>query len=438
MISGGVYLLVHRLIVRRLEAMQSPLAAIAAGDFQTRLPAEAAQGDEIGRLSQEFNLMVSRLEAARQLEFERRRERNQATVQERERIARDLHDGLAQILGFVGTKAMAVRLLLSQGKLQTAEDHLQQLEEAARDVLVDVRQAILGLRVASAARPRSAHPFADLRRGVQSDERNTGAHRPARFPGRDFDLPAEAELELLRIVQEAFSNIRKHAAADNAWVRLRRSDGRVELTVGDDGIRVYSRGRRSRSVAASASNRCSSEPESIGAELQVETEPGPRHDSHHPPQREEGSDMRILVADDHSLFRDGLVSLLEAAGHEVVGQVGDGKAAVESATRLQPDVLLLDISMPQPQRPAGPRSDHHRRTPGPGGDVDRVRRRAALFEAMRAGAAGYLLKSLTSQEFLARLEGLARGEPAVTPRTTARLMNGLARGVERSPRPGLL
>jgi DNA-binding NarL/FixJ family response regulator len=56
--------------------------------------------------------------------------------------------------------------------------------------------------------------------------------------------------------------------------------------------------------------------------------------------------VRLLVADDHSLFRDGLVSLLEAAGFEVVGQVGDGRAAVEAALRLRPDVVLLDLTMP--------------------------------------------------------------------------------------------
>ena len=56
--------------------------------------------------------------------------------------------------------------------------------------------------------------------------------------------------------------------------------------------------------------------------------------------------MRILVADDHSLFRDGLVSLLEAGGFEVVGQVGDGRAAVEAALRLRPDAVLLDLTMP--------------------------------------------------------------------------------------------
>jgi DNA-binding NarL/FixJ family response regulator len=56
--------------------------------------------------------------------------------------------------------------------------------------------------------------------------------------------------------------------------------------------------------------------------------------------------MRILVADDHSLFRDGIVSLLTAAGYEVVGQAGDGQEAVLATDRLRPDVVLLDITMP--------------------------------------------------------------------------------------------
>jgi DNA-binding NarL/FixJ family response regulator len=56
--------------------------------------------------------------------------------------------------------------------------------------------------------------------------------------------------------------------------------------------------------------------------------------------------MRILVADDHALFRDGIVSLLEAAGLDVVGQVGNGQAAVEATLHLCIDLVLLDIAMP--------------------------------------------------------------------------------------------
>jgi DNA-binding NarL/FixJ family response regulator len=145
--------------------------------------------------------------------------------------------------------------------------------------------------------------------------------------------------------------------------------------------------------------------------------------------------MRILVADDHSLFRDGLVSLLEAAGHQVIGQVGDGEAAIEAAVRLRPELLLLDISMPKLD---GLQALVRLTQESPGVKVVMLTvsdEEAALFEAMRAGAAGYLLKSLSSVEFLKRLEGLERGEPAVTPSTTARLMRRLASGGEPASPP---
>ena len=57
--------------------------------------------------------------------------------------------------------------------------------------------------------------------------------------------------------------------------------------------------------------------------------------------------MRIFVADDHSLFRDGIISLLEADGQEVIGQAGDGQSAVEKVCQLMPDLVLLDINMPR-------------------------------------------------------------------------------------------
>jgi len=140
--------------------------------------------------------------------------------------------------------------------------------------------------------------------------------------------------------------------------------------------------------------------------------------------------MRILVADDHSLFRDGLVSLLEAAGHEVVGQVGDGEAAIEAAARLNPDLVLLDVSMPGL---GGLQALRRIKAERPEARVVMLTvsdDEATLLMAMRAGAQGYLLKSLAAGEFLAMIEGLERGEAAVTRKTTARLIQGLSRTEE--------
>ena len=135
--------------------------------------------------------------------------------------------------------------------------------------------------------------------------------------------------------------------------------------------------------------------------------------------------MRVLVADDHSLFRDGIVSLLEAAGFEVVGQVGDGREALTETRRLNPDVVLLDISMPEMN---GLEALRHLREESP--DVHVVMLTvsdddADLLEAIQADASGYLLKSLSSEAFIELLQGLERGEAAISGVTTARLIKGI-------------
>ena len=142
--------------------------------------------------------------------------------------------------------------------------------------------------------------------------------------------------------------------------------------------------------------------------------------------------MRVLVADDHSLFRDGICSLLEASGFEVVGQVGDGQAAVEKTMALRPELVLLDIHMP----------------PTSGLDaLEKIKRNlpqtkvvmltvssddADLMRAASAGADGYLLKSLAGEEFLALLEGLKQGEAAMTRKTTMQLMKAVAASRQQS------
>lgn len=136
--------------------------------------------------------------------------------------------------------------------------------------------------------------------------------------------------------------------------------------------------------------------------------------------------IRVVVADDHSLFRDGLVSLLEAAGYEIVGQVGDGQAAVEMVLETRPDLVLLDLAMPVLN---GHEALKEIRASAPEvkivvltvSDED-----ADLRRAIQAGAQGYLLKSLNADQFLELLAGLQEGEAAITRKMTAQLMAQMA------------
>lgn len=136
--------------------------------------------------------------------------------------------------------------------------------------------------------------------------------------------------------------------------------------------------------------------------------------------------MRVLVVDDHSLFRDGLVSLLEAADFSVVGQAGDGQSAIEQAVSLRPDLVLLDLSMPVMNGLDALR-EIKKKLP----EVQVVVLTVSddetnLLEAIKAGADGYLLKHLNSQAFLKALEGLQRGEAAITRMAAKKVMKNLA------------
>jgi DNA-binding NarL/FixJ family response regulator len=147
--------------------------------------------------------------------------------------------------------------------------------------------------------------------------------------------------------------------------------------------------------------------------------------------------VRILLADDHALFRDGVASLLAAWGHEVLGQVPDGDAAVEAAVRLRPDLVLMDVAMP-----GGGGLEATRRLAVVAPDVAIVMLTASegvddLFAAIKAGARGYLLKNLESGELRGMLDAVARGEAAITPAIAGRILAELARPeTVPAPAPG--
>ena len=140
--------------------------------------------------------------------------------------------------------------------------------------------------------------------------------------------------------------------------------------------------------------------------------------------------MRIVIADDHALFRDSLRSLLTARDLEVVGEARTGKEAIELAWKLKPDVVLMDLMMPEMDG-----LEATRRLAAELPDVKVIVLTASdeesnLFEAIKSGAKGYLLKDLEAERFFSLLEGVAKGEPALTPALARKLLDEFAR-----PRP---
>jgi DNA-binding NarL/FixJ family response regulator len=145
--------------------------------------------------------------------------------------------------------------------------------------------------------------------------------------------------------------------------------------------------------------------------------------------------MRVLVVDDHSLFRDGIVSLLGATGFTVVGQAGDGKMAVSEALRLRPELVLLDIHMPEL---TGLEALKQIKAQLPETRVVMLtvsEDEETLVEAIKNGADGYLLKHLSGTEFIEMLDGLKRGEAAITRKSASYLMKQLSKPDPQQEKP---
>lgn len=156
-----------------------------------------------------------------------------ATLKERSRVARDLHDNLGQVVAFVNSQGQSVRRLLNKGDLVTADAQVARLVEVAQAADVDIRESLMGLRVTLSEEgllPALAEYLAQY-------EKNYGIHtqliKPVSFD--DYRLEPLVETQLLGILQEALTNVRKHAQARNVEVAFKVEPGWVDVSVKDDG-----------------------------------------------------------------------------------------------------------------------------------------------------------------------------------------------------------
>jgi two-component system nitrate/nitrite response regulator NarL len=139
------------------------------------------------------------------------------------------------------------------------------------------------------------------------------------------------------------------------------------------------------------------------------------------------SNLRVLIIDDHTLFRDGLQGLLERHNIDVVGSLGDGHEGIRLAQELKPDIILLDMRMPSLSGLEVLKQLQQNNFEAPIAMLTTSNDERDLVEALRNGAKGYLLKDMDPDDVVAALREIVKGETVVAPNLTqilARVVKG--------------
>jgi len=474
LVGLGMPFLIHFNIVKPLKSLLAGARQVEDGDLNVEMPVRYR--DEIGSLTTSFNTMTRRMRALvsgletsvaeRTEELDeintrlRRemagRETSQAQIiqqqralaiaEEYERMGRDLHDGLGQVMGFLNVETQAVQTLLEQGQTEAALTGLQRMAGIVQNAHARIRSFILGLR---SPETRTQGLFAMLDESLREMGANLGIQAVLSIPA-DADNPLfspAVETQAAYIIGEALNNVRKHAQARRVEVLFSIAGEMAQIIISDDGVGFDP--AQAKVQGHFGLNVMRERAETAGGRLELRSAPGkgvkvlvflPLQNTAAEKVPEADAvqlqNLRVLLADDSPLFLEGMRNLLLARGVKVVGMAHDGLEACEKARLLAPDVVIMDIQMPGLN---GLEATRRIKTELPGLKVVMLTAsedEENLFEAIRSGAAGYMLKNLVADEFCRMLAGLARGESPLPPGMASRLVSEFSRSSTPTGRDG--
>ena len=199
------------------------------------------------------------------------RNRQVAVLEERDRIAMETHDGLAQVLGGITARLKAIGELARLGRFEELEEHTRQTEQVVQGAYADVREYILGLKTPVA---RGLEFMDALRQFLHSFSQQHRLPVELIANREALQLPPPTEVQLIRIIQEALSNVRRHSGTDRAWVRFDKGEGSVTVTIKDNGRGFDPSSVETMPVGHLGLQAMRQRAESVGASLEVLSRPG--------------------------------------------------------------------------------------------------------------------------------------------------------------------
>ncbi len=376
-------------------------------------------------------------ERALRLEQEQAFAAQSAVVEERQRIARELHDVIAHSVSVMTVQAGAVRRLLNPEQ-EKERQALLSVEETGREALTEMRRFV-GLLKQDSVMPEYA-PQPSLASLDQLLDTVRDAGLPVELTRRGRAPRGAARRRALGVPGRAGgAHERAQVRGPGTGLGPRALAGRRDRAGGDERREGAGSGKRRRPRARRHAR-------ARGARRRHDRErPAPRgrlRGEGAPAAGARAVSVRVLIVDDQSLVRAGFRMILEAEPDlEVVGEAADGAEAVEAAREERPDVILMDVRMPNVDGLEATRRILDGRETGPKililttFDLDEY-----VYEALRAGASGFLLKDTPPEDLVDAIRVVAGGDALLSPSITRRVIEEFVRrppASVRTPPPEL-
>ena len=330
-----------------------------------------------------------------------------STVQERERMGRELHDSLGQVLNYIHIQSKVIRDQIENHDITTAIANVARLINISQEANVDVRSFIHDTR--PIASPHKAFLPA-LTQYIENFRDLTGIQMIFSRPSDEVEhlIMTDAKIQILRIIRESLSNIRKYAQAHCIQIIFTHFQGNLQLVVADDGVGFNTAGLQP--AGHFGLNIMRERAEEIGGMLDVHSEAGkgtqvilnlPLMSK---PNYVELKKLKFMIVDDHPLIVEGIRNLLVNEGLLVVATASSGEEALRLAPAHAPDIVLMDMHLPGL---SGPETVRRIKEEYPQVKVMMLTmadREEDLRTAVQSGANGYMLKNQAPSQLFDCLE----------------------------------
>ncbi len=372
--------------------------------------------------------------------------RELAVVEERNRLAREIHDTLAQSLTGLSIQLEAAEELLDDDPAM-ARAEIRSARALTRDSLEEARRSVWDLQ--PLALSAGALTEAIQRELTRTEEQ--GIRTTVEVDGEASEsIDRRSEITVLRIVQEALSNVRQHSKANSVALGVAYTPSTMKVSVSDDGVGFEPSSAQGVLSSTGGSFGLISMQERArlaGGRIKVRSAPGMGTQieleiPYQPPTQEaqpltgastttrlqpsEAAAIRVLVVDDHEVARQGIRNIVEQADDlTVVGEAGDGEAAIERIRALSPDVVLMDVRMPKLDGVGTLRRLRELGIDTPVILLSVYVEDEYIFEGLKAGARGYLTKDVSRDDLTRAIRTVHEGGSLLEPVIASRLIRRL-------------